>query len=139
MCEDSVGIEDILREELEVCKELQLTLKNIIDHQQGTVWPVEQVDKINGYIVSLMKLDEKLMVVSKDRFNLKQKTEVLDLLNNMEKAMLEIKQFLFIFQTRLIGGKEMISCEIKNIIRGMRIRDYQSRPKVDTCPTVCLC
>jgi len=139
MREGSFGIENILREELEVCEELRLTLKNIIDHRQGTVWSVEQVDKINSYIVSLMRLDERLMVVSKGTFNLKQKIEILDLLNCVEKAKLEIKQFLIIFQARLIGGKETVSCQIKDIIRGMRIKEYQSRPKVDTCPTVCLC
>lgn len=139
MCENGIGIEDILQEELDVCKELHSTLKNIINHRQGTVWAIEQVDKIKGYIDSLIKLDERLIVVRKGGCSLTRKTEVLALLNNIEKIMLETKHLLIIFQTRLVGGKEMISCEIKNVIKGMRIKDYQARPEVDTRPTVCLC
>lgn len=138
MLENGVEIEKTLKDKLDVCFKLRSTLKNIINNRQGSIWAIEQINEISSYIDSLMRLDESLMGVERGDFNLIHKTRILSYLSDIKKTILEIKHLLYIFQVRLTGGKELISDQIKNILKGMKIKGYLHYSKANPSAEVCL-
>ncbi len=138
MFENGVEIEKVLKDKLDICFKLRLTLKDIINNRRGSVWAIEQVNDISRYIDSIKRLDESLIGIERCNFNLSLKTKILSYLVNIEKTMLEIKHLLYLFQTRLTGGKELVSKEIKNILNGMEIKSYLHYSRVVPSTEVCL-
>jgi hypothetical protein len=122
----TVGMGEILREKIELCRELETLLDEILEHKRGSIWAEEQVPLLNSYFIKLEKID-RFINLGGSASDTRQKESIPALIRELESRMLSLKRSLALFETRLAGGRQAISLELKELPVGKDLRSYHNR------------
>lgn len=132
------NIKDLYQAQLDIYRDIKGLLTKIINHEQGTVWACEQVDKINSYFCQLKKLDAKINNIKSIQIDYNHNTGLIDLRADLQNSMLNVKNLLGVFQARISGGQQHISNELKKVVKNMEIKGYQERGYLKSKNVACV-
>ena len=117
----------LLQGKIEICRDLEALLNEILEHKRGSVWGEEQVSKLNVYFSRLHKLDRLAGHISVPGIPDAQEAQLPVLVRDLERRMSRLKRLIGQFQARLTGGRQAISARLKDLLAGRGIKGYQRK------------
>jgi len=131
-------VKRLLSSQLDVYQEIELFLRKIVGHRQGSEWAFEQVENINLQFDKVKKLEREINGILKINPEFAHRIELVDIVNKIKNAILKIKRFMDILQIRVAGGQRVVFENLKNIIKRMDIEGYRQKNALNKISVDCL-
>ncbi len=126
MLVSSREINDLMKAQLCIYKEIESLLDKTVNNKQGSVWAYEQVKEIDILFSKLKVLDEQRNKIVVSQIDFKNNPELKTLTDELIIIMLNIKRRIGVLQVRIKGGQQHVLSSIKNVIRNMEINGYKN-------------
>lgn len=125
MLPQSDYIKQLLQSQLEIYRETELFLKDVIGHKKGTEWGFEQVEKIDLYFNKTKKLQLEINEILNTNPEFVRKTELTNIVKKIKKMILSINRLIDILHIHVTGGQRFVFENLRNVLKGMEIKGYR--------------
>lgn len=127
MREFEKNIIELLHSQYDIYKNIEISLKKVLDHQHGSAWGVEKVGEMDIHFNKLKKIDKKINEILTAQSALKDNVEISKIAVDLKTITVNVNHLLGLFQARLKGGREHVLSKIKDVLKGMEIKGYQKQ------------
>jgi len=117
---------NLLARRLEIYRQLQGILENVMANKQNSQWGVDQLAAVKDRFSILVKMDVEEAKIQINKNEFVKDEAVIALISELKRIMLNVKRLLSMIQIRLEGGKQMISFKLRKISEGKRIKGYKN-------------